>query len=912
MGKVIDLTKLDGAHSLGKNFSTFVLGDEIKEALEKLLDAVKQGKSVEGSEGYTANNLFIDGRRGSGKTTILLTIKDLLERNFEVDIPNNIEKELNDLIKELKTYSFQVVDSIIDTSVNTASITFYFLSWLKKQIEKEYESDLELNEQLHRTIKIFPDYLKSCEKTCLDMSPDGDIEEKLDQSDLNFRKELFKLIDVFLERESCKGEKFISLFMDDLDISFPPERIFKILTEIFMFLSHPKLIIISSGNYKNLLEIIMCKISESLNHSEECLDKGKIRNIAKSILEKTFATHSMHIPHLIYDNLKTFKIIVDEYNELSIIDFLESIPIVKLLSFDSATIFKVLFNEITLRELILILKRVKQIKQKYENKTWEEIPIFDLSFSPIYQEVKNLKVLLSSDQRIHTYISDSEKPHEFIYIAKRIAEGIENTDNNIFFNQAEHSIITTTLNIKNKSKIIALFWLWLNEHLVFMNGLISSIPKLIALELFASYSNTDLSEFIEFWKNLNFSIKDLLDFCSFQDKKIKAEKKAHLAIQIPAEINDLFDDKLTIKKGDSYYIHLLKILDFASSLEINLSELLTKEKKFHCYQVIPLLDNFKDKLLNNLGTSEAKDFSIFLALYFNLVIKLISYMNYGINFNKGIFLQNFINQIDLLSILRRTTLNRTIQQIQNKIRKNYKLLLEELLWLTQRKGLDVTINTYFRHLHQLKNLMDILNIESLIESRLLSRDFRNLKAILENDLLIALNEQDENSIKAILMDIRRYILRIRRYLISQEYEILQSLINQELEKTDISRLKFESTTKQQKFLIISFVYSIHELLNIKQVKEIKDSINYLRPQILKKLPLIRSVALSDPDSIKEIHTITKFYSELKEDIIAELSSLKELKEKNQSSELESAISFLQGLITFYDKQLENNPDNHEK
>ncbi len=205
MGKVIDLTKLDGAHSLGKNFASFVLGDEIKEALEKLLDAVNQGKSVEDSDGYTANNLFIDGRRGSGKTTILLTIKELLENDFKVDIPEGLEsgteKELRDLITKLKNYSFRVVDSIIDTSVNTASITFYFLSWLKKQIEKEYESDLELNEQLHRTIKIFPDYLKSCDKTCLDMSPDGDIEEKLDQSDLNFRKELFKLIDMFLEKK---------------------------------------------------------------------------------------------------------------------------------------------------------------------------------------------------------------------------------------------------------------------------------------------------------------------------------------------------------------------------------------------------------------------------------------------------------------------------------------------------------------------------------------------------------------------------------------------------------------------------------------------------------------------------------------------------------------------------------------
>ena len=82
MGKVIDLTKLDGAHSLGEDFDSFVLGDEIKEALEKLLETVKQGEDLCSKEGYTANNIFIDGRRGSGKTTVLLTLKEILDKEL--------------------------------------------------------------------------------------------------------------------------------------------------------------------------------------------------------------------------------------------------------------------------------------------------------------------------------------------------------------------------------------------------------------------------------------------------------------------------------------------------------------------------------------------------------------------------------------------------------------------------------------------------------------------------------------------------------------------------------------------------------------------------------------------------------------------------------------------------------------
>ena len=475
MGKVIDLTKLDGAHSLGTNFSAFVLGDEIKEALEKLLDAVKQGENIKGSSGYTANNLFIDGRRGSGKTTILLTIKELLENNFKVDIPEELEpetkKELRNLITELKKYSFQVVDSIIDTSVNTASITFYFLSWLKKQIEKEYESDLELNEQLHKTIKIFPDYLKSCDKTCLDMSPDGDIEEKLDQSDLSFRRELFKLIDIFLERKSYGKNSFIVLFMDDLDISFPPQRIQKILTEVFMFLSHPKLIIVSAGNYRNLVDILTCHVHNKIDReTESCLSlDNNYANIAKSFLEKVFATYTIKISPLNYTYFMSCQIKhSDEKESTNVKNFLGKLGIFRILDIES-TPCKILLSDLSLREAILILKDVKNKIQK-ESTNPENPFIIDLCFTDTYCKIKKINVPFPFETRIRAKIKDQYKENEIPFIMEYI-ETINQTKT------------------ENAEKQVFLIWLVESEYFM------GSFFPLLSILLLKQWSNKSVRKF---------------------------------------------------------------------------------------------------------------------------------------------------------------------------------------------------------------------------------------------------------------------------------------------------------------------------------------------------------------------------------------------------------------------------------
>lgn len=653
VGKVIDLTKLDGAHSLGEDFDSFVLGDEIKETLEKLLEAVKQGEVFSGKEGYTANNIFIDGRRGSGKTTVLLTVKEILE-NEKGKYDSHLKK------LGLENYKFKIVDSIVDTSVNTASITFYFLGWLKKQIEENYESDFKLNEQLHKTIKLFPHYLKSCEKTCLDMSVDGDIEERLDQSDLNFRKELFKLIDLFLEKESCENKSFIVLFVDDLDISFPPERIQKILTEVFMFLSHPRLILISSGNYNNLIDILNSYFGSVVGNK---LENIKIKNIAKSFLEKTFAKNSVQIPHLTYEYISTFEVKLrtpeGNFLKVPIKEFLEQLPIIKILSFESVP-FRTLFNHISLRELLLILKEIfaktkeysffsyKEEKFKYDKDKLYKTYVINVCFSDIYQRIRKSNVVLLFSSRKNITLKEKNKYHELPAIRYRIEKLLESE------NWDGISLLASLWSTENNSRILSLFLIWFFENLLFMNGWFKNIPVILFIEIILYTYRTEeddiegikylLEKFITLWKNFAYNIQEYEnEYLNQNDSKL--DEEIYAKIRIPSNDETFLLREFVSKKGNIDYLSYYKLLSKVTNSNLDIIEYIVDyieniKLKFSVPDV--LIRSFIEKLIEKMD--KRPPLSLFLIFYYNLIYTIAQLVLKG-QVQKSIYLQEFLEGV---------------------------------------------------------------------------------------------------------------------------------------------------------------------------------------------------------------------------------------------------------------------------
>ena len=901
MGRVIDLTKLHGVYSLGKDFSSFVLGDEIKEALEKLLEAIRQGESfynnennINSNRGYTANNLFIDGRRGSGKTTVLLTIKDLIENNFNAEISNDIEckKELESTIEELKKRSFKVVDSIIDTSVNTASITFYFLSWLKKEIEERFEADFHLNEQLYKTIKLFPNYLRSCEKTYSDIKTDEDIESRLDQSDLNFRKELFKLIDEFLKKfENCGNNSFIVLFTDDLDISFPPERMQKILTEVFTFLSHPRLIIVSAGNYKNLVDILKYYIRRESDLQSET----SYKNIAKSFLEKTFAKYSIHIPELPYEYVSNLTIrfeVNGKKVESNFKEFLEQLLIVHLLSADS-TLFKILFNGLSVRELVLILREVLVRGKKYNKYTKTEnglkievdtekicdIPVIDLCFSDIYQRIKKLKLRLSSDTRELVTISSEDKPSEFDDIIYRIKDSFEqkiknNKLNNgnkseelsIFTDTDKQSILPLILNIEGKPKTISLFWVWFNENILFMNGFIRNIPKLLFIEIIREITSNEyknlfkkpiefqksmeyLIQFLNFWKNLNYDLEEMVNYYSIYEFLLKNEKylrfriyplkeESEYAKKIPQFLNEFIIDK-----ARNRYLSYDVLFDKFSKLEIDIYELLYDnlplENTIKFLDVEKILGNFRDKLVRRINPENSiyLKYALFVVFYINLYIRFFS--NLGkLNLTKNVYLHNSLNEYEekLQSV-----------EIPEEIKK-------EIDWWIKKKFNKVQVVTIQDRRRKLERKFKRFR-DKLKKSRFKNDIVKILDdAISKLDELKGIKTKEDFLKSNILMELLKLLRKIHEYNSNSEVESVSNINLKTISKDLFNSFRellsdnLHPELKRWKEAIIS---RIGELNNnsIGQTKE-KYTVKILKE--LFSFPLVRSVLFFEmPENAKQ-------------------------------------------------------------
>jgi len=651
MGRVIDLT-IEGAHSLGERWRERALGSTTEEALKKLVDIISVS---ENNEGYTPNNLFIDGRRGSGKTTVLLTIKEIL---------SNISR-YGDIPDELKSVHFEVIDDVLDTSVNTMSVTFYFLGWLKERIEKEYECEKELKELLYEVINRFPSYLKKCKDSCSDIEEENDLAERLDRSDLKFMRKFHCLIDKYCRIAEKKSRKtFLVFFLDDLDISFPPERLQRILTEIYMFLSHPRIIVIAAGNYANLIDTVKEWVKRQESSEKEKINK----EIAKSFLEKTFAVHAVHIPESSYELVKNVLEVKGNLNgkefRVKVGEFLEALPIVRLLSFDSLP-FKVLFNGLTIRELVLILKEVfRKIKEYCEFKDGKFVikedvlnsRVIDVCFTDIYQKVMKMQVVMSYDDRYTFNVGEVGKASEVDTLMYRIKEAIESGElPPIFYEEKSQSLLPLVLGIEGKRKVGALFWIWFNENLLFMDGLLTNLPRLLFLELLWKrflFLTKDvvrkksereiikgfLISFYEMWKNLNFDLDALAkDYFELYEFQVKEEKNLRVYLEewhLKGKFSPLNFDRVMLVKAGQKFLSLERLLSFFSETKIPVARVVlsslvgqTQSANYGFLELEKFLGNFGDKFLNYIrklsSASSIVKLAFFEVLYLNLWYRLL-------------------------------------------------------------------------------------------------------------------------------------------------------------------------------------------------------------------------------------------------------------------------------------------------
>lgn len=264
------------------------------------------------------NNIFsILGVRGSGKTSVLLTMKYMITTtsNSDIILPLIVPEKMgktSDVLGSLIGFLDDELENLKKSKINDEPYLLYNETEIFQQCPKKNITILEekYNELLkqymytksdYREILInqyegFSDYINNA-KNILDS------DQKLIVKFEEFVEELLNV-----KRKSNKNlkekEPLIFIFFDDVDLS--TDRCSEILNVILRYLSHPNLIVFVTGNYRTFSEVLTinslekdkilnkqmekCFFSETAKDTESALEVRKIliQDLLKKVLPPAF------------------------------------------------------------------------------------------------------------------------------------------------------------------------------------------------------------------------------------------------------------------------------------------------------------------------------------------------------------------------------------------------------------------------------------------------------------------------------------------------------------------------------------------------------------------------------------------------------------------------------------------------
>jgi len=346
MGIVLDLTREEGARVLEEDLLLYNEAENIKELIKKFLDLKTPNKDRDGDAiiEFFATNIFVSGGRGTGKTSILLT----LEKELREEAKNKCE-----------------ILPIINLSVNYTGIIFYLLSYFKGKVEEEFKptsccSSSELWELLDKLINNFPKFLKCfCNNDCSYLCNE-ELEILLDQHEIKFLENFYKFLDEILD------SKHLILILDDIDLIPDSKILLRTFLELAVFLNHPKTIIIGAGDIENLKIRLLKALKKNIgdNNCENPNNEKLYEEMVLALIDKIFPINNRIFlqkisPHIL-DKLK-LKISSDFEKEKDFKEFIKEHPTFGLMDKNYRNIIvKYLFSDISLREFVQILRTIER------------------------------------------------------------------------------------------------------------------------------------------------------------------------------------------------------------------------------------------------------------------------------------------------------------------------------------------------------------------------------------------------------------------------------------------------------------------------------------------------------------------------------------------------------------------------
>ena len=273
---ILDLTKPEGAKVIDENLFLYQYVKKVKEKIDEFLSYNDSEENI--TKEFFSTNIFINGKRGTGKTSVLLTVYN------ELKTDDSYRKSLEVL-------------PIIDISTNFQSVLIYLLSYLKRYYSEKLETEAccekNLYELLYKLEINFPILLKcicssACEVICKE-----ELHILLERNEINFLEELGTFISSFLKKI---GKNKLVILIDDFDIPYDSKAIIRLLIELGVFLNHKDVIIIGAGDIGNLYTRLKGLLKEETKLDE---NNDNLESLVRSYVEKIFPLRNIITLNLI-------------------------------------------------------------------------------------------------------------------------------------------------------------------------------------------------------------------------------------------------------------------------------------------------------------------------------------------------------------------------------------------------------------------------------------------------------------------------------------------------------------------------------------------------------------------------------------------------------------------------------------
>ncbi|NFC02725.1 hypothetical protein EXM90_14480, partial [Clostridium botulinum] len=276
----------------------------IFEQIDKFRDKAKELNDKKSDEKKEYNNIFsILGGRGTGKTSVLLTVKKQIENDdvygYDIVLPLIVPDDMgenSDTLGWIITYISKQVEE-----VNNG-----YIEHLRERENRKKKEDLFEKYCIKKEEVPLKKYLKKLQESYYFRKPAyyeilikeyigkreyiGDTKEAL-EADQNLIKNFLLCIEelIKVKRElNGQREPLIYFFFDDVDIS--AKRGFEVLISIMRYLNHPNVVIFISGDYNVFLETVTLQFLKN----EDLLKKD--------LMGKSFILNSEDVNKIKLDN----------------------------------------------------------------------------------------------------------------------------------------------------------------------------------------------------------------------------------------------------------------------------------------------------------------------------------------------------------------------------------------------------------------------------------------------------------------------------------------------------------------------------------------------------------------------------------------------------------------------------------